>query len=485
MIVLLHPRSTKPKNRRFPLAPLALGAVLEGREEYAIVDGNVDPDPAATLDRLADDGGIEMLGVSVMPGPQMVAAIPLCREFRRKHPRTPIVWGGYFPSLYPEAALHADYVDYAVRGAGQRTFLELIEALRGGRDVETIAGLSAKRAGGSVFHNPERPFEAPDSFPELPLHRIDAGRYVLPTFLGKRTAVHEASVGCPYGCNFCGVISVYGSRQKMESPARTEGVLRRLVRDYGIDSVQFYDNNFFLAEEHAREQAERFAPLGLSWWCEARVDAVLRYSADTLELIRRAGARMIFFGAESGSNWVLEEMNKQLRVEQTLELAARLVEFRITPEFSFVLGNPRDPERDIREGLAFVRKLKKINPAAEIILQHYIPTPQRETMYGGVEVAFPATPDEWATPRWLNFTMRNDPNLPWLPPDLKRLVDDFELVVSSRWPTVQDFRMPAWGRLLLKGLSWWRYASGVYRRPIELRWAQRLIDLRKPRLESL
>ena len=45
MIILLHPRSTRPKNRRFPLSVLALAAVLEGREEYEIVDGNVDPDP--------------------------------------------------------------------------------------------------------------------------------------------------------------------------------------------------------------------------------------------------------------------------------------------------------------------------------------------------------------------------------------------------------------------------------------------------------
>jgi anaerobic magnesium-protoporphyrin IX monomethyl ester cyclase len=93
MIILLHPRSTKPKNRRFPLAALALAAVLDGKEEYAIVDGNADPQPEATLDRLAEQGSVTLLAVSVMPGPQMVAAIPLCREFRRKHPAIPIVWG--------------------------------------------------------------------------------------------------------------------------------------------------------------------------------------------------------------------------------------------------------------------------------------------------------------------------------------------------------------------------------------------------------
>ena len=131
MIIILHPRATKPKNRRFPLAALAIAAVLEGKEEYVIVDGNVDPQPGRTLDRIMRETGAEMLAVSVMPGPQLVAAVPLCRDFRRKYPRVPIVWGGYFPSLYADATLNAPYVDFAVRGQGEDTFLELLAALRG------------------------------------------------------------------------------------------------------------------------------------------------------------------------------------------------------------------------------------------------------------------------------------------------------------------------------------------------------------------
>jgi radical SAM superfamily enzyme YgiQ (UPF0313 family) len=487
MIALLHPKSTKPKNRRFPLSVLSLAAVLEGREDYTIIDGNVDPDPGATLDRVMMESPIKLLAVSVMPGPQMVAALPLCRAFRAHHPSVPIVWGGYFPSLYPDTALNAEYVDFVVRGQGEETFLELIEALQDGRGLAGIEGLSYKDATGAHCHNPARSLCLPDDFPELSYHSINAAKYILPTFLGSRTAVHQASVGCPYHCNFCGVITAYGSRQKMESPERTEEVLRRLQKQHGIDAVQFYDNNFFLREDHAREQAERLIPLSLRWWTEARVDILLRYSDDTLRKIQRAGATMIFFGAESGSDWVLEQMNKELKAEQTLELAARLREYGIVPEFSFVVGNPHDPERDVAENIEFVRKIKRINPDAEIILQHYTPTPQRETMYGGVDdrVQFPETPEEWASESWLNFTLRTEPNVPWLAGPTKRLIDDFETVVSSRWPTVQDFRMPKWGRLLLQGLSSWRYQLGVYGSPRELQWAQQFVNLRKPRFESL
>src|SRR5690348_6893511 len=145
MIILLHPKAVKPKNRRFPLAILSIAAVLEGVEDYVIVDGNLDLQAGATMDRIATDHQVELLAVSVMPGPQMVAAIALCREFRQKHPRVPIVWGGYFPSLYTDATLNAGYVDYCVRGQGEDTFLELLEALRGKRAFSGIQGRSEER----------------------------------------------------------------------------------------------------------------------------------------------------------------------------------------------------------------------------------------------------------------------------------------------------------------------------------------------------
>jgi hypothetical protein len=57
--------------------------------------------------------------------------------------------------------------------------------------------------------------------------------------------------------------------------------------------------------------------------------------------------------------------------------------------------------------------------------------------------------------------------------------------MSARWPTVQDWRLPRWGRWLLKGLGSWRYAFEAFDNPVELRWAQRLLKLREPRIESL
>ena len=81
MIILFNPRATRPRNRRLPLSVMALAAVLEGREEYRIVDGNLDEIPTATILDLIRQYKVELLGVSVMPGPQMVAAMASCKKF--------------------------------------------------------------------------------------------------------------------------------------------------------------------------------------------------------------------------------------------------------------------------------------------------------------------------------------------------------------------------------------------------------------------
>lgn len=486
MIILYNPRATSPKARRFPLSVMAVGAVLDD-DAYTIVDGNVCDDPYRVIaDLICSAPSVDILGVTVMPGPQLQQAVPVCRRLKAEFPHLTIVWGGYFPSLYPDAVLRADSVDFAVRGQGEETFTELIKVCRTGGSLAGILGLSYKE-NGCIRHNPERVWKGPDAFPVFPYHKIDAPRYILPSFLGNRTAVHQASIGCPYACNFCGVITAYGSKEKLESPERTAGTLRFLKEQYGVNAIQFYDNNFFVGEAHAAELCERMIPLGLNWWCEARIDALLRYSDATWRKIRDSGCRMVFTGAESGSDWVLQQMSKHLATAQTLELAERARRWGIIPEFSFILGNPQDPERDIRETIAFIRRLKTINPDCEIIIYHYTPTPQRKKAYGDIDgkFEFPETLEEWTSKEWYHFSIRLDPRTPWLKPRWKRQIDDFETVIKARYPTIQDRKITTGIRNALQTLSDWRYRSGVYVYPIELKLALRLISYRNPKVESL
>ena len=92
MILFYNPKATRPRNRRLPLSVLAIAAVVEGKEEYAIVDGNLDPHPTESLVAQIEEQPVELLAVTVMPGPQTVGAVASCREIRSRFPRLPIVW---------------------------------------------------------------------------------------------------------------------------------------------------------------------------------------------------------------------------------------------------------------------------------------------------------------------------------------------------------------------------------------------------------
>jgi hypothetical protein len=84
VILFLHPRATRPKNRRFPLSILAIAAVVEGKEDYAIVDGNLDPNPGETIAALMREHPVDLLAVTVMPGPQTRSAVETIPAIRAR-----------------------------------------------------------------------------------------------------------------------------------------------------------------------------------------------------------------------------------------------------------------------------------------------------------------------------------------------------------------------------------------------------------------
>ena len=498
-VLLINPRTGAARNAGLPLSILHLGAALEGSWPWHIVDGNRAPDPVRTaLARLAARPHA-LCGVTVMPGPQVITAIEISVAIRSAFPTVPIVWGGYFPTLYPDAAINAPYVDYLVRGQGEQTLLDLLSASSDPSALRNVAGLTWKDSG-RIVHNPDRPVIPPAALPQLPYDRVDdiAG-YLRPSFLGRRTAVYQAALGCRYKCGFCGVVSMWNGKTALEAPERMTLHLGALRERWGADAVQFFDHNFFDKEETSVPILEALARLNMPYWCYARADTLANFSAATWEKVRRSRMRMTYVGAEAASNEVLSRMHKGSRVEHTVEVARRCRENGVIPEFSFVLGGPDDPEGEIETTFEFIRRLKALNPESEIILYFYSPTPQRRSgredrqpgtarlpvlgNYGPAGPALPATPEEWTQPQWIRWVCHED--APWLTPRARRRVKDFARVLACRFPTAQDHRLPRMAKLALRGLASWRYATRIYDHPWELRLARRLVRLREPKRESL
>lgn len=486
MLILYNPPSSANRKPVLPMSLLAVGALLEGEQPYRIVDGNLEQDPLAALDGAIRDTGAGVLGVTVMPGPQLGNAVPVCRELRARFPQLTIVWGGYFPTQHYEVCLAAKYVDFVVRGHGEVTFKALLDILRDGGDPTGIPGLAYRHpVTGEPTSNPMAPIPHPDRLPDFPYHRVDPARYIRRTFMGERTLPHHSSYGCPFLCNFCAVVNMVGGRWLPQSAERTAGVTRHMVRAWGVDAVEFYDNNFFVHEARTAEFAERILDLEIGWWGEARIDTLMKYSERNWDLMRRSGLRMLFLGAESGSDETLKRMNKggTASAEKTLALARKMAEYQIVPEFSFVLGNPPDPEADALGTMEFIRRIKEVNPASEIILYLYTPVPLAGELYDRVKAdgfRFPDTLEGWIDPNWQEFSQRRNSRVPGVQDPLRRRIRDFERVLNAYHPTVTDHRLNGPHRVLLRTVSSWRYLLRIYRFPIELALLQRVLAYQRP-----
>jgi phage gp46-like protein len=303
--------------------------------------------------------------------------------------------------------------------------------------------------------------------------------------MGQRTLPHHSSYGCPFFCNFCAVVNMVNGRWMAQSAEQTADTVRMLVDRWGLDAVEFYDNNFFTHEARVADFAERIIDLGIGWWGEARIDTMLKYDDQTWSLMRDSGLRMVFLGAESGSDQTLKRMNKggQASTSKTLAIARKMAEYDIVPEMSFVLGNPPDPEADAHDTMAFIRRVKEVNPRTEIILYMYTPVPLSGELYDQARAngfAFPQTLEGWISREWRAFSQRRSSTMPWLKDPLRRRVHNFERVLNAYYPTETDPRLNGWRRRLLRTLSAWRYHLRIYSLPLELRALHRLMHYQRP-----
>jgi radical SAM superfamily enzyme YgiQ (UPF0313 family) len=430
-------------------------------------------------------GDTPLLAVTVMPGPQLTQAVEVCRKVRQELPKVPIVWGGYFPTQHAETVLRSSYVDFVIRSQGELPLLALLEAIWEGRPLETVASLTWRSADGTIHKNPAGPMASLDDLPNLPYERVEMEKYIHPTYLGTRTVAHNSSFGCPFSCNFCAVVAMTNRRWLAQSPARMEGVVRRLVASYRVDAVQMHDMDFFINEGRAAEFAERITPLGIHWWALGRIDTLMQYSNATWQTLARSGLKMVFSGAESSSDAVLATMNKggKAAARLAIDLARRMKGFGVVPEYSFVLGSPPDPYGDLAKTFEFIRTIKRANPATEIVLYTYTPVPMDGTLYSEASrlgFAFPTTLDEWASDEWRQLMMRRGDGIPWLDGSVRRRVRNFERVLNAYYPTVTDRRLTPARRALLRLVSGWRYALRLYTAPYELRALHRLIHYQRP-----
>ncbi|MEI8190371.1 MAG: radical SAM protein, partial [candidate division NC10 bacterium] len=365
----LYPRFCRPPN--LGLASLA-GNIKEEADVFVadliLRRENV---PAAIQEAL-DQVQPDLVGLSCMTF-QYYTARKIARMIRCWNPEAPIVLGGYHATIMHQEIADEDgrLFDFICRGESERTFLELVRAIKSGkRRFEGILGLSW-RDGDSFRHNPGRPLsELADIAPPDRLSRLWSGYRIH----GMRFDTAETSRGCTLPCNFCSITQMYGRSFRAYPLGRTLDDLETAGR-LGAKEIFLTDDNITLVPGHleglCRGLIERKLQKRIFLSTQASV-AGLGRDLRVIERMAEAGFNLVFLGIENVSRRNLLAYEKGDISHMTREVIAELRRNRMMVMGGFILGSPDDGAEDLLEQFRFMEE----EPLDAYLVQILTPYPK-------------------------------------------------------------------------------------------------------------
>lgn len=296
----------------------------------------------------------DLVGISVLTN-LAPRAYEIARKIKKIAQETKrkilIVMGGPHVSFLPEEALLKG-ADFVVRHEGEETFKELIEYLqgKGNKALNEILGLSFKE-GEKIHHNPQRPFlENLDHLPPPDFSLIEG-------FERANVLSIQTSRGCPYDCEFCSVVKMYGKKIRQKSPEKVIEEIKELEK-FGLKKHLFFvDDNFsalpqtlFLLEEMARQKIK------LDWSTQERISVAQK--KENLKLMRKTGCVRLCIGMESFNPEALKEWKKGQTPQDLKEGISILHQHGFLLHGMFIFGADADTPKTIAETIKLVFSYK-------------------------------------------------------------------------------------------------------------------------------
>lgn len=297
-----------------------------------------------------------------------------------------IVVGGYHPTTEPGLTLReCAEVDIVVRGEGEFTFADLAA----GGDLSSVLGITYRKDG-QIVATPERPLhEKLDDYPPPPRSLYDAGFYcrrkadVLSGWYVK-AATLMTSRGCPKRCKFCAA-EVILPRVRFHSVDYVLAELEGILRLYDIEVISFVDIMFLSRWSRTEELCRRLIAEKLNrrlrWGASITADSVTK---DKLGLMKEAGCRYLNFGFETGSQRMLDLMNKRVKVEKNHNAARWAEELGLMCNSAFLVGLPGETEADIELTAQFLRTYNIFSTGLNIMAPLPGSTYYREFLDAGI-----------------------------------------------------------------------------------------------------
>jgi len=280
--------------------------------------------------------------------PQWPDTIKLSERLAKEFPNSLKIVGGNHISAQPDAWDKTSF-DLAIVGEGEVILNRILRwYLTPCRGV-----LPEKRV---VYGEAN---ENLDNIPFPARHLIDWTRYKRGIYWGKELLAPAVSIissrGCPYNCIFCASRVVFGRRTRFRSVGNVVAETKHVMNTLGYRGFNFHDDTFCLNPKRVFDLCRAFQPLDIVWRCLSRVDTVNK--AILMEM-QQAGCKEIIYGIESGSQKILNILQKGTTVKQNLKAMKLTKKAGIQLKISLIVGNPRETWETIEE----TKKLVKACP---------------------------------------------------------------------------------------------------------------------------
>jgi anaerobic magnesium-protoporphyrin IX monomethyl ester cyclase len=310
-----------------------------------------------------------------------------------------VVMGGPHPGYVDEQILSTRKVDFIVRGEGEITFSELLDALqKKDGQLDSIQGISFF-SNGELVRTPPRPFiENLDSLPSPARHLLNMEDYRKTNFGGRSITPLVTSRGCPYQCAFCASSHFWGTKVRMRSVESVLKEIEEIYYQYRFNAVAFVDDTFNVSPKRVMELCRGIIDrkLDLWWWNLSRIDLLLRNEEMVKEMVR-AGGKAVFIGVESSNPRTLNDLKKGIDVRDIIQTVEMLKRNGIEIHASYILGGLHDDVETIHDTIRFAKRLDT-NVAQFAILTPYPGTAVYEQVKGRIF--------KWRSP-WSFFDMQH------------------------------------------------------------------------------
>lgn len=423
-VILFFPRPWYGKQMagRIPFSLLYLYSYLKNDDfKIRIVDERL----VSNMQKFIEELNTEILcfGISSFTGIQISNGLKITQQLKLNFPSVPIVWGGWHPSCLPGQTLKHPLVDIVVRGQGEETFRELLHAFSDKKTLFNVKGVSFKD-GSDFIHNPDRGLLPILENIKLSYDIIDIDKYIYEMPWGDRAIGMITSLGCPFNCGFCAVATIYKRKTFFRNIDFVLQEIDYLVDRYKINAITFDDDNFFVSPKRVKEFCEKLINKSyrIAWDAGAHVGLLLKHFDDeTLKLIKESGCKQLYIGAESGSDEVLNIIEKKATVSQTFEYVKKMKKIGIKSFLSTMICFPGVSSQDIFPTMEMILKCRDIDPNIGYRLFYYTPYPSTPLYEKAIQSGMKEPKD---LEEWSKHTLRKF-KAPWIKKSYRNLVKYF------------------------------------------------------------